>query len=89
MSNKSFQKALEIEDFLSQDFFGADRAKEMEESRCVSPEESVCPDCKGPAVSFKDALSRKEFGSSGLCQKCQDFIFGLERFYVRVNACQQ
>lgn len=33
--------------------------------------------------SFKDALSRKEFGISGFCQKCQDDTFGggLEELY--------
>ena len=27
--------------------------------------------------SFRDALSRKEFGISGMCQKCQDETFGV------------
>ena len=35
----------------------------------------LCPSCKQPLGEFKDALSRKEFGISGLCQKCQDKIF--------------
>jgi hypothetical protein len=27
-------------------------------------------------VDFRDEISRKEFGISGLCQPCQDGIFG-------------
>ena len=34
----------------------------------------VCAECKGPAVEFRDVLSRKEFRISGLCQVCQDEI---------------
>lgn len=32
--------------------------------------------CGGPADEFDDELSRKEFAISGLCQGCQDAIFG-------------
>jgi hypothetical protein len=32
--------------------------------------------CGGTATTFRDALSRKEFGISGLCQACQDSVFG-------------
>ena len=37
-----------------------------------------CPTCGDPINenSFKDALSRKEFEISGMCQKCQDKVFG-------------
>jgi hypothetical protein len=35
----------------------------------------VCVSCRKPAVEFTDELSRREFAISGLCQKCQDFIF--------------
>ena len=37
--------------------------------------EGFCMMCKGPAIEFKDDLSRREFAISGLCQKCQDSIF--------------
>jgi hypothetical protein len=30
------------------------------------------------AVDFRDECSRKEYGISGLCQTCQDGIFGVE-----------
>ena len=36
-----------------------------------------CPSCKlSPLASeFRDELSWREFGISGLCQKCQDVVF--------------
>ena len=40
-------------------------------------EDGKCPWCKKPInmIDFKDALSVKEFGISGLCQRCQDSFF--------------
>lgn len=35
-----------------------------------------CPLCNRPIGEFRDALSRKEYNISGMCQKCQDDIFG-------------
>ena len=37
-----------------------------------------CPTCNQPIAidSFRDSLSRKEFQISGMCQKCQDSVFG-------------
>lgn len=43
----------------------------------VAPEH-VCPFCGheiNPA-EFRDAESRKEYEISGLCQQCQDEVFG-------------
>lgn len=39
--------------------------------------EGICPFCHQlvDTNSFRDELSRKEFGISGLCQKCQDETF--------------
>ena len=37
--------------------------------------EKICLVCGGPANSFRDKLSRKEWEISGLCEKCQDEIF--------------
>lgn len=41
-------------------------------------EKGACPICAKPIVDtdFKDELSRKEFRISGMCQKCQDQVFG-------------
>ena len=37
-----------------------------------------CVKCGGFNLAFRDELSRKEHGISGLCQTCQDGIFGVE-----------
>ena len=41
-------------------------------------EQGLCPFCQEVVkeADFRDALSRKEFTISGLCQKCQDNTFG-------------
>ena len=44
---------------------------------------NVCPICCKPIVlavdppPFRDQLSWKEFSISGMCQKCQDDVFGV------------
>lgn len=39
-------------------------------------ESGLCPMCKRPVREFKDEESRKEYLISGLCQGCQDEVFG-------------
>tara|TARA_Y100000034_G_C6520199_1_gene223843 strand:- start:138 stop:320 length:183 start_codon:yes stop_codon:yes gene_type:complete len=41
-------------------------------------EKRLCPFCQNAIriEDFKDEISRVEYGISGLCQKCQDKIFG-------------
>lgn len=34
-----------------------------------------CLSCGSEALEFKDSVSEKEFGISGLCQQCQDEVF--------------
>lgn len=38
----------------------------------------LCPFCnkKVDMKDFRDELSKREFGISGICQKCQDETFG-------------
>lgn len=40
--------------------------------------ELICPFCHVPVDTegFRDQLSVKEFAISGLCQNCQDEVFG-------------
>ncbi len=43
--------------------------------------EGKCPDCGKPVGgrhSFRDQLSREEYGISGLCQKCQNITYDRE-----------
>ena len=58
----------EIEAMLSK-LTGVSRVGAVAEASCVS--------CKGEASSFRDSLSQKEYSISGLCQSCQDNIFGI------------
>ena len=46
-------------------------------SRTLAIAGNGCVKCGESAVDFTDELSRKEFGISGLCQSCQDGIFGV------------
>ena len=39
-------------------------------------EQGKCPICTKPIGEFRDELSKKEYSISGLCQDCQDDIFG-------------
>lgn len=43
--------------------------------RSVAFENKTCVMCFGDASAFKDAVSEKEYGLSGMCQKCQDKFF--------------
>ena len=40
--------------------------------------EHKCCLCGEDAGTFRDSLSEKEFGISGMCQSCQDDVFGGE-----------
>lgn len=44
-------------------------------SRIPAIQTRTCSACKGDASTFKDDLSRAEYGLSGLCQRCQDAVF--------------
>ncbi len=35
----------------------------------------MCTVCDGRADKFEDALSRKEYSISGMCQTCQNIVF--------------
>jgi len=54
-------------DSISTMAWGNARSDSLATQRCVM--------CKGPATEFKDALSRKEYAISSLCQECQDMVF--------------
>lgn len=66
---KPSDKSPEIEDFLEG---YAGRTSAITADKCIKPPLG----CGGPATEFRDAISKKEYTISGLCQKCQDSIFG-------------
>lgn len=45
-------------------------------SRSLAKAGNGCVACGKPATTFRDARSKREYGISGLCQNCQDEIFG-------------
>lgn len=45
-----------------------------DKTECI--DKQVCLDCGGDASEFKNDKSFKEYHISGLCQKCQDEVFG-------------
>ena len=71
---KATNKAPEIEAFLSL-LINSRSSLTREETI----EQGICAGCEGDVLdtSFRDPLSFKEFTISGLCQKCQDEIFGV------------
>ena len=40
--------------------------------------EEHCRTCNKKVGDFKDSLSEKEYKISGMCQECQDSVFGEE-----------
>jgi len=45
----------------------------------LKAQEGLCPTCGKPVVEpFRNALSLKEFTISGMCQACQDSVFGTD-----------
>jgi len=64
-------KSPEVERKL-QEVIGADRRSTIRADKCIPKPFG----CGGPATTFKDELSQREFAISGLCQVCQDKFFG-------------
>ena len=64
---KPSEKSTEIDGLLSA-IFGIDRKDAITKN--------VCAMCKKPTKGFRDARSLKEYTISGLCQPCQDRLFG-------------
>lgn len=50
----------------------------MNPKLAAAVKEGYCPFCGKEILEaeFKDELSKKEYGISGMCQHCQDSIFG-------------
>ena len=59
------EKSAELSNFLEQVF-----------GRTTAIKKDVCVYCNEDAGDFRDDLSRREYTMSGLCQLCQDEVFG-------------
>lgn len=47
-------------------------------SRVDSVVNNTCTWCGGPATEFRNEISMREYRISGMCQDCQDKIFGAD-----------
>ena len=70
MANPS-DKSKPITDFL-ETLYG--RTTAITHDRCIPPPIG----CGEPVTDFRDPISVKEYTISGLCQTCQDKVFGNE-----------
>ena len=59
------EKSPEMQNFL-EEVFGTRTALEK----------GYCPLCKQMIGDFRDELSEREYNISGMCQSCQDDVFG-------------
>ena len=74
--NKKDQKSKPVQNLLdamsmmmmSESGQGMVRSSALKKNKCVK--------CGQDATKFKDSLSKREYSISGLCQVCQDKIFG-------------
>ena len=66
---KANDKSKEIDALLSSLAGGANRYEVVEAGLCMT--------CEGRASQFRDALSEDEYRISGMCQDCQDDVFGI------------
>lgn len=64
-------KSEEMETFLTK-LFGTDRRESIKANKCMPAPIG----CGGDATHFRDKISAKEYTISGLCQNCQDAVFG-------------
>lgn len=65
------QKAPEIDEVIK-DVLGINRVESIKSDKCVFGEPLH------DATEFRNEISRKEYRISGLCQECQDGIFGVD-----------
>ncbi len=70
-SVKSYKMNKALDGITKSLFGGKTRTEAITSDTCVSCESDCSPE------SFADDLSKVEYGISGLCQKCQDQVFGV------------
>tara|TARA_B100001029_G_scaffold179043_1_gene187201 strand:+ start:1355 stop:1573 length:219 start_codon:yes stop_codon:yes gene_type:complete len=51
-------------------------SKHLGTPRSIAFKTGVCVMCSKEATSFRDAMSEREYSISGMCQECQDNIWG-------------
>ena len=68
MNNKSKSITKILNDF-SKDTFARERSERIKENCCIV--------CGSEITGFRDELSVREYQISGMCQDCQDYVFGV------------
>ncbi len=68
VSMKANEKAPVIDSLLSS-LSGKNRYQVVKDGMCMT--------CEGQASFFRDAVSEDEYRISGMCQDCQDSVFGI------------
>ena len=74
MSERKSKEMNEFLDTFTKDAFGKTITESKKEYTCVM--------CKNPEMKFRDRISQKEYNISGMCQTCQDKVFGETNFYA-------
>ena len=59
---------IDLLDHFSQKFYGRTLTESLKLRSCVT--------CGQTAAAFRDELSKKVYAISGMCQDCQDEVFG-------------
>ena len=49
-------------------------------NRVATIASNTCMTCGGAADTFKDEVSKREYAISGMCQSCQNSVFGKDVF---------
>ena len=62
------------------DIFELENIRNIFKQRNEAVETNTCAFCGKEVIveEFRDTLSRKEYYISGICQECQDKVFGAE-----------
>ena len=72
---KPSKKSPELEEAFNT-IFGIDRKGSIEHNTCVAPPIGCGQVIENPEKHFRSQISLDEYRISGLCQKCQDEVFG-------------
>lgn len=69
----------EIKDAFTKQFFGATSEEVQAKQLCMT--------CQAEVTGFRDAISEKEYHISGMCQACQDEMFGHSDWKYKCEIC--
>ena len=59
-----------------QEFLDKITTKAFDTTQDKAEKKAVCISCGKPILGFKDEVSVKEYRITGMCQECQDEVYG-------------